>query len=187
MAVMFPPSFPHELKKKPKLLGEHLVYDALQAGLGALWSVFYDRAVRGTPRRVDFIAIEPARGAIAIEVKGGLVHASRGAFRQVIARSGRRKRINPFGQLKLAFARLCDAAGVDALAVPVEFVIWFPQMAQSAFTWPSSPHIWTRETIELEDICGTVERLLPARASAAGSSALQGLTAVLQTGGSAAS
>lgn len=107
---------------------------------------------------------------------GALVHGSRGAFRQVIAPSGRRKRINPFGQLKLAFARVCDAAGVDALAVPVEFAIWFRQMAQSAFTWP------TRETIELEDISGTVERLLPARMSAAAAIALQGLAAVLQRG-----
>jgi hypothetical protein len=152
---MVPSEFPHDLIAKPKLLGEKLVYDGLGAGLGDTWSVFYDRPVRATSRRVDFIAINAARGAIAIEVKGGLVHARRGAFRQLIAASGQRKRINPFGQVKMAFARVCDAAGVDAPAVPVEFVIWFPQMAQSAFTWPPSPHIWTRETIELKDISGT--------------------------------
>jgi hypothetical protein len=74
-------------------------------------------------RRVDFVAIDPARGALAIEVKGGLVHASRGAFRQLIAPTGLRKRIDAFGQLKMGFARVGDAAGVDVTAVPVHFVI----------------------------------------------------------------
>jgi hypothetical protein len=36
-----------------------------------------------------------------------------------------RKRINPFGQVKLAFARVCDAAGVDILKLPMQFVMWF--------------------------------------------------------------
>ena len=74
MAHMFPLEFPHDLKAKPKLLGETVVYDALRASLGDMWSVFYDRPVRGTMRRADFIAINPDRGAVAIEVKGGLVH-----------------------------------------------------------------------------------------------------------------
>jgi Nuclease-related domain len=183
MAVMYPAEFPHDLDAKPRLAGEKLVYDALRSGLGAMWSVFYDRPVQGTPRRVDFVAIDPVRGAVAIEVKGGLVHASRGAFRQLITPSGLRKRINPFGQLKMAFARVCDVAGVDVLALPVHFVIWFPQMAQSAFTWEPSPHIWTREAIEAGEVGARIERLLPARASAPASAALWRLVAAVKGGG----
>ena len=70
MAVMFPSVFPHELGAKPKRLGEKLALDALRAGLGESWSVFYDRGLRGTMRRVDFVAIDLERGAMAIEVKG---------------------------------------------------------------------------------------------------------------------
>ena len=153
-------------RAKPKLAGEKLVFEALRAGMSEAWSVFYDRPVQGTMRRVDFVAINPERGVVAIEVKGGLVHASRGAFRQLITRSGQRKRIDPFGQLKMAFARLGDAAGVDVLGVPAHFVIWFPQMGQGAFAWPASPHIWTRELLEAGAVREAIERALPARASA---------------------
>jgi hypothetical protein len=117
MALIFPPEFPHDLTAKPKLFGEKLVYEALDAALDGEWLVFYDCQVRGTMRRVDFIVINPARGVAAIEVKGGLVHASDGAFRQLITQSGQRKRIDPFGQLKMAFARVCDAAGVNDAAM----------------------------------------------------------------------
>src|SRR3981081_4650891 len=116
----------------------------------------------GTMRRVDFLALHPERGAVAIEVKGGLVHASRGAFRQLIAPTGLRKRIDPFGQLKMAFARVCDAAGIDMLGVPAHFAIWFPQMAQSALTWPASPHIWTRDLLEAGSVRDAIVRALPA-------------------------
>jgi hypothetical protein len=179
---MFPKVFPHELKVKPKLLGEQIVFQTLEAGLGASWSVFYDRQVRGTQRRVDFVAIDPAHGAVAIEVKGGSVHATRGAFRQVIAPSGMRKRINPFGQLKMGFARLCDAAGVEVLQLPAHFVIWFPQMGQAAFTWLPSPHIWTREAIVVGAIGDLVRRALTARASAAQAASLQRLLMTLGGG-----
>jgi hypothetical protein len=86
--------------------------------------------------------------------------------------SGQRKRIDPFGQLKMAFARVCDAAGVDMLALPVHFAIWFPNMAQSAFSWQPSPHIWTREQTEQGAVHAAIERALPSSASAAQSIAL---------------
>jgi nuclease-like protein len=180
---MFPAAFPHDLRAKPRLVGEKLVYDALRAGLDDAWSVFYDRPVRGTPRRVDFVAIDPARGVVAIEVKGGLVHASRGAFRQLITQSGQRKRIDPFGQLKMGFARVCDAAGVDMTGLPVHFVIWFPQMGQGAFTWEPSPHIWTREAIEARVVQEAIDRALASRASAAQEIELEKLAKALEGGG----
>jgi hypothetical protein len=180
---MFPRDFPHDLNVKPKLLGEKIAFETLEAGLGASWSVFYDRQVPGTQRRVDFVAIDPGHGAVAIEVKGGSVHASRGAFRQVIASSGMRKRINPFGQLKMAFARVCDAAGVDVLQLPVHFVIWFPQMGEAAFTWRPSPHIWTREAIAVGAIGDLVQRTLTAQPCPSASAALELLASVLRLGG----
>jgi len=178
---MLPAEFPHDLSIKPKLLGEKLVYDALRAGLDDTWCVFYDRPVHGTMRRVDFIAIDPARGAMAIEVKGGLVHAKDGAFRQVIAASGLRKRINPFGQVKMGFTRVCDAVGVDVLTVPVHFAIWFPQMAQSAFTWPASLHIWTmHEATDPGHLARQIASALPARTSAAEAAGLATIGEVLK-------
>lgn len=183
MAQMLPPKFPHGLGEKPKLLGERMVYEVLRDGLSDMWSGFYDRAVRGTLRRVDFIAINPQRGVVAIEVKGGWVHASRGAFRQLIAASGRRKQINPFGQLKMALARVCDAAGVDVLAIPLHLAIWLPQMAQSALTWEPSPHIWTRETIEAGGVGAMIEQLLPEQVGGEQGIALGQLTAALLRGG----
>jgi hypothetical protein len=177
---MYPPAFPHDLRPKRRLVGEKLVYDALRDGLDDNWSVFYDRTVQGTMRRVDFVAIDPQRGVMAIEVKGGLVHASRGAFRQLITQSGQRKRIDPFGQLKMAFARVCDAAGVDVLALPVHFAIWFPQMAQSAFAWEPSPHIWTRETMGTEALNSAIERALRPRLRASAAIALGRVVAALK-------
>lgn len=123
MAIMHPKTFPHDRKRKPKLLGEKLAFDALHAGLGDSWSVFYDRPVAGTQRRVDFIAIDPAHGAIAIEVKGGTVHAACGGLRELIGRSGMHKRTNPFGQLKMAFARVCDAVHYRIASTPLRLMM----------------------------------------------------------------
>jgi Nuclease-related domain len=165
MAIMFPKVFPHDLNVKPKLAGEKIAFEA--AGLDESWSVFYDRPVASTQRRVDFVAINPARGVVAIEVKGGLVHARRGAFRQLITQSGVRKRINPFGQVKLAFARVCDAAGVDILKLSMQFVMWFL-------------HIWTQEKLERGAVASAIETALPARLDAAQWIALERLAKVLQ-------
>jgi len=128
MAFMFPAEFPHDLSIKPKLRGEKLVYDALRAGLDDTWCVFYDRPVQGTMRRVDFVAIDPARGALAIEVKGGLVHAKDGAFRQVIAASGQRKRdqsVRPGedglrARVRRRWRRCADGAGAFRDLVPAD-------------------------------------------------------------------
>jgi sulfite dehydrogenase (cytochrome) subunit A len=51
MAIMFPKVFPHDLKVKPKLAGEKIAFEALDAGLDESWSVFFDRPVAGTQRR----------------------------------------------------------------------------------------------------------------------------------------
>lgn len=149
MATMVPPVFPHDLRAHPELDGKRIVFDALAAALGNGWTVYYNQRVKGSSRPIDFLIVRPDGGLIAWEVKGGQVHAHRGAFHQRIARNGQRKRIDPFGQLKRAVKAYLAATGRDP-ATPVELAIVFPHMAASAFQWASSPHILTSEDLELE-------------------------------------
>ncbi len=149
MACLLPPSFPHDLTSKPRLSGEADVYAALQTGLDDTWAVFYDTSIKGSRRRIDFVAVDVRRGLLAIEVKGGMVHAARGWFRQQISRTGQRKKIDPFGQLKAAVRDLYAAAGIGETDLPSHLAIWLPAMSKSAFAWRlPCPHILTRELLD---------------------------------------
>lgn len=178
MALMIPSEFPHDVRRKPRLRGELAAFAALAKSLPD-WLVFYDRAVVGTRRRVDFLGLCIARGVLAIEVKGGLVHDVGGGFGQLVTASGLRKRINPFGQVKMALARIGDAVGIDVSTAPVHHVVWFPMMAQSAFPWRASDHIWTRETCEDGAVDAVIARALPRPASNAGERILRTFVAAL--------
>ena len=174
MALMVPLVFPHDLRRRPKLAGEALVFAALQAALDDEWRVFYDRPIPRSRRRVDFIVANPRRGLLAIEVKGGMVHDKRGAFRQLISKTGQRKRIDPFGQLKLGLRDLFAAANLaldaDVLsetgkqgawsAVPVHQAIWFPEMGQGGLRWQATPHILTLEILDVTRLHGIVATCL---------------------------
>jgi hypothetical protein len=146
MAKMVPPVFPHDLRKHPELEGERIVFDALAAALGNGWTVYYNQRVKGSRRPIDFLIVRPDGRPIAWEVKGGMVHAYRGAFRQRVGQNGQRKRIDPFGQLKLAVRAYLTVTGRDP-ATSVELAVVFPDMAASAFPWIPSPHILTREDL----------------------------------------
>ena len=149
MAVLRPLVFPHDLDKKPKLGGEALVFDALAAALDDSWWVLYDQRIPGSRRRVDFLCLNAARGILAIEVKGGQVHDKRGAFRQLVSRKPLwRKRIDPFGQLKLALRDVFAAAGAPSDAITVHQAIWLPEMGQAGLRWQPTPHILTRELLD---------------------------------------
>ena len=161
---MLPRTFPHDLTKKPKLKGEALVYAALREACDDRWTVFYDWSIRGSRRRIDFVAANPDRGLLMIEVKGGMVHDKRGSFRQLISKSGQRKRIDPFGQLKLAICDLLTAARVDA-DVPMHQAIWFPEMGQGGLRWQASDHILTREILINSQFSGFIDRVLPQQGS----------------------
>lgn len=164
MALMYPESFPHDLMRRPRLEGEALVYSALAAALDDRWLVFYDRGVRGTRRRVDFIALNADRGAFVCEVKGGQVHDKRGSFRQLVRRTPVwRKKIDPFRQLRQAMTEVWAVIGVAHDAVPVHEAIWFPQMSQAGLRWQPSPHILTRELLELQALRAAIETALPLR------------------------
>lgn len=149
MACLLPPSFPHDLTAKPRLSGEAEVYKALRSGLDDNWTVFYDTSIKGSRRRIDFVAVDVRRGLLAIEVKGGMVHSARGWFRQQIRVNGQRKKIDPFGQLKSAVRDLFAVAGIADGEVPSHLAIWFPAMSKSAFAWRlPTPHILTRELLD---------------------------------------
>ena len=150
MAVMLPRLFPHDLRKKPQRVGEADVFHALRSGLSDDWLVLYDRSIPQSRRRIDFLCLNERRGVLAIEVKGGQVHAFRGWFRQRIRPSGLRKRIDPFGQLKLGVRAALAAAALSPEALPVALVIWFPHMGHGSMPWKTAaPHIWTREVNEV--------------------------------------
>jgi len=146
---IYPYPFPHDLQKKPQLKGEKLVYDALSAALDTTWTTFYDWAVKGARRRIDFLCINPMQGIAAFEVKGGTVHNFRGKFRQLInKKTGRRKIINPFHQVKLGFNEIVSACGIDFAALPAcHLAIFYPEMWQSGFTFTASAHIFTQEDL----------------------------------------
>ena len=69
------------------------------------------------------------------------------------------------------------------LTLLVHFAIWFPQMAQSAFTWEASPHIWTRELLGVQAMHEAVDKALPGRADVAQAVALEQLAGVLKGDG----
>ena len=141
-----------------------MVYRALTAALDDRWQVFYDRGVRGTRRRVDFIALHAERGAFVCEVKGGQVHDKRGSFRQLVRRTPVwRKEIDSFRQLRQAMTEVWAVIGVAHDAVPVHEAIWFPQMGQAGLRWQPSPHILTRELLEPAALRATIETALPPR------------------------
>ena len=159
---MLPAEFPHDLDKKPKLRGEALVFWALSAALDERWWVLYDRPIPDSRRRVDFLCANPDRGIFAIECKGGMVHDKRGSFRQLVSRKPVwRKKIDPFGQLKLALRDLFAAAGVQTQTLPLHQAIWFPEMGQGGLRWQPSPHILTREILQTDKLIELIDAVLP--------------------------
>jgi len=150
LTKLYPSPFPHDLQKKPKLRGEKLVYDLLSGVLDDSWTVFYDWKTKGTRRRIDFLCISPEHGLAAFEVKGGMVHNARGKFRQLInAKTGQRKVVTPFDQVKMGFDEVTLACGIEkAMLPPCHLAIFYPEMHQSGFTFTKGLHIFTQEDLE---------------------------------------
>lgn len=182
MAVLYPPAFPHDLAQRPARAGEKVVYDALARALDDDWSVFYDRRVKGSNRPIDFIVLHPERGLVAIEVKGGMVHAMRGKFRQALPSTTYRKAVLPFAQLKKAIAALFAATGVTADEVPCHLAVFLPLMSAKAFIWGTSPHLLTREHIEPDALRSFISTALTGHVDDRGYAALSSLALQLAAG-----
>lgn len=167
MPRFVPANFPHDLRRRPQRQGEKAVWEALALALDDGWTVLYDRRIPGSRRAIDFLVIHPARGFAAIEVKGGLVHAGAGRFRQVIRRNGLRKTVDPFGQLKHGIAALTHGTGLDLDHCPRHLAVALPLMAASAFTFQVSHQILTREALAPDLLRGSLETVLPLHGGAA--------------------
>lgn len=161
MPRFVPAAFPHDLRRRPQRQGEMAVWDALANALDDNWTILYDRRAPGSRRAIDFLVIHPARGLAAIEVKGGLVHAGRGGFRQIIHRNGLRKTVDPFGQLKRGLAALAHGTGLALDHCPRHLAVALPLMAASAFTFEVSHQILTREALAPGQLRSTLEAVLP--------------------------
>ncbi|MGE0108664.1 MAG: nuclease-related domain-containing protein [Bdellovibrionales bacterium] len=160
---MFPSQFPHDLSNNPKLKGENLVFNALQSALQDDWSIFYDWSVQGTRRRVDFICISQTLGIIVFEVKGGLVHNSKGAFKQEIKYNGFRKSITPFDQVMKAYRDIVHACNLEIDDLPkCHYAVFFPEVTQKAFTFTEGLHIFTHEDLLKEKMTEKIQKSLTA-------------------------
>ena len=113
---------PVNLATRPALRGEKRIWEALrEAPLPPATWVFYNAAPMGCRRRIDFLILDPGRGIIAIEVKGGHVHYRTG-FRQRIAGQPWSKRIEPWAQAARALAQALAPLDLNPIAIPQAFM-----------------------------------------------------------------
>jgi hypothetical protein len=159
MVQFHPPDMPPQFSRAV-LAGEKCVWQALLAApLGDGVHVFYNRRPKGSRRAPDILVLNPQRGVINIEVKGGQVHFSHGSFRQKIPTH--RKKIDPWMQAKLALRDLFKALGVNADSIPHAVVLAAPLMHRTAYTFGASPHIITADDLAPEVLTAKILALLP--------------------------
>lgn len=163
MAQFYPPTMPPQFSRAA-LAGEKRIWEALLAApLGDGVHVFYNRRPKGSHRAPDVLMLDPQRGVINIEVKGGLVHFSHGSFRQKIPTH--RKKIDPWLQAKKCLADLFEALALDADSIPHAVVLAAPIMQRTAYTFGASPHIITAEDLAPEALTAKINALLPVMAA----------------------
>jgi hypothetical protein len=161
MAKFFPATLPDQLATRPALRGERRVWEALRAApLPAETSVFYNRAPEGCTRRADFLVVDPARGVIAIEVKGGRIQY-RDGFRQWLPGQRWPKRIEPWMQARRALQQTYAALGLNTVAIPCVPLLAVPATSRDAFPFPVPPHMLTVEDLAPAILARKLERLLP--------------------------
>jgi hypothetical protein len=170
--VFFPSTMPTDLAIRPALRGEKRVWEALQqAPLSPRTRIFYNRAAKGLRRRADFLILDPGRGVIAIEVKGGRLHY-RDGFRQSLAgKQPWSKRIEPWLQSRRALAETIGAAELNPFNIPQAVMLAMPHTRADMLPFPATPHMLTAEEIVSSRLARKLERLLP-RLDPAGRAAL---------------
>jgi hypothetical protein len=160
MPRFFPSCMPDQLTARPELRGERRVWEALrQAPLPAATSVFYNRAPEGCRRRHDFLIVDPARGIIAIEVKGGRVHY-RAGFHQHFPGERWSKRIEPWMQARRALQQTYAALGLNTVAIPCVPLVALPATARDALPFPP-PHMLMLEDLAPVPLARKLDILLP--------------------------
>ena len=161
MPRFFPSAMPVNLATRPALRGEKRIWEALrEAPLPPATWVFYNAAPMGCRRRIDFLILDPGRGIIAIEVKGGHVHYRTG-FRQRIAGQPWSKRIEPWAQAARALAQALAALDLNPIAVPQAFMLALPATSRADLPFPAGPHMLMAEDLAPARLASKLNTLLP--------------------------
>jgi len=105
---------------------EHRVYEALQAGLPAGWTAWHSLRIHddsGADGEGDFILIDPDRGMLIIEVKGGVMEARDGRWFQNRKPLNHNPRDQAYGYLRKLKHRLStQGTPIPAFGIAT----WFP-------------------------------------------------------------
>jgi hypothetical protein len=102
------------------------VYDALQSGLPSGWSAWHSLRIHdddGAEGEGDFVLIDPGRGLLVIEVKGGAMEARDGRWLQ----NGKPLKQSPRDQAHGYLAKLIGRLRSQGTPVPAHGIAtWFP-------------------------------------------------------------
>jgi hypothetical protein len=118
--------YPQELPRPTKSHAEHRVYDALQSGLPPGWTAWHSLRIHdsdGAEGEGDFILVDPDRGLLVIEVKGGSMEARDGRWFQ----NSRPLDHNPRDQAHGYLNKLIGRLRTQGTPVPAHGIAtWFP-------------------------------------------------------------
>jgi hypothetical protein len=163
VAKFIPATFPEPLATRPALRGERRVWEALRrAPLPADVTTFYNRAPEGCRRRTDFLIVDPARGLLAIEVKGGLVqYRDRDGFRQWLPNQRWPKKIEPWMQAGRALQQTLAALHLNQIVIPCAPVLAVPHRRRDQFPFELPPRMLTAEDLRPAALVRKLDTLLP--------------------------
>ena len=118
--------YPNEQPRPTSSHAELRVYDALQSGLPKGWTAWHSLRIQtkdGTEGEGDFILVDPARGLLVIEVKGGAMEARDGRWFQ----NGQPLRQSPRDQAHGYLDKLIRRLRNQGTPVPAHGIAtWFP-------------------------------------------------------------
>jgi hypothetical protein len=161
MPRFFPATLPESLATRPALRGEKRVWEALRAApLPAATAVFYNRAPEGCTRRTDFLIVDPGRGLLAIEVKGGRIQY-RDGFPQWIPNQRFPKKIEPWVQARRALQQTYAVLHLNPIAIPCAVVLAMPNMRREQFPFEVPAHTITAEDLAPTVLARKLDTLLP--------------------------
>jgi hypothetical protein len=161
VAKFIPATFPEPLATRPALRGERRVWEALRrAPLPADVTIFYNRAPEGCRRRTDFLIVDPARGLLAIEVKGGLVQY-RDGFRQWLPNQRWPKKIEPWMQAARALQQTLAALHLNQIVIPCAPVLAVPHRRRDQFPFELPPRMLTAEDLGPAALARKLDTILP--------------------------
>ncbi len=153
MAIMYPKKIAENAPTSEKKLFERL--KRLPGNYSVLHSVAWQskRAGRESDGEADFIILAPDRGILIIEVKGGRIELSEGAWFSTDRNEIRNTIKDPFRQAvqsKHALIRFLKSHSIETSDFAVGHAVCFPDIQIDADIGPLAPRtiIWDRKDIE---------------------------------------